>query len=147
MAIVGRILMVIIAYVLACIAASLVLTIGTLAPQWDQIAPPDVPSVVLWSVVGVSTAVIAIVAMLPSFLVIALAEGFAWRSVVLYGVLGGVLALALTYGIDFAGYARDLGPGLNSTFTHEREVLAASGIAGGLVYWVFAGRKAGLWKL
>ena len=147
MAIVGRILMVIVAYVLACIAASLVLTIGTLAPQWEQIASPDVPSVVLWSVVGVSTAVIAIVAMLPSFLVIALAEGFAWRSVVLYGVLGGVLALALTYGIDFAGYARDLGPGLTSTFTHEREVLAASGIAGGLVYWVFAGRKAGLWKL
>jgi hypothetical protein len=28
----------------------------------------------------------------------------------------------------------------------EREVLAASGIAGGLVYWVFAGRKAGSWK-
>jgi putative copper export protein len=143
MAIVGRILMVIIAYVLACIAASLVLTIGTLAPQWEQIASPDIPSVVLWSVVGVSAAVIAIVALLPSFLVIALAEGFAWRSIVLYGVLGGVLALALTYGIDFAGYVR----GADSTFAHEREVLAASGIAGGLVYWVFAGRKAGLWKL
>jgi putative copper export protein len=143
MAIVGRILMVIIAYVLACIAASLVLTIGTLAPQWEQISSPDIPSVVLWSVVGVSAAVIAIVALLPSFLVIALAEGFAWRSIVLYGVLGGVLALALTYGIDFAGYVR----GTDSTFAHEREVLAASGIAGGLVYWVFAGRKAGLWKL
>jgi len=24
-------------------------------------------------------------------------------------------------------------------------VLAASGIAGGLVYWLFAGRKAGSW--
>jgi hypothetical protein len=145
MAIVVRILMVIIAYVLACIAASVVLTIGTLAPQWEQIAPQGLPSVVLWSVVGVGTAAIAIVAMLPSFLVIALAEGFAWRSVVLYGVLGGVLALALTYGIDFAGYAH--GPGPDGTFAHEREVLAASGIAGGLVYWVFAGRKAGLWKL
>ena len=28
----------------------------------------------------------------------------------------------------------------------EREVLAASGIDGGLVYWLFAGRKAGVWK-
>jgi hypothetical protein len=143
MAIVVRILMVIIAYVLACIAASVVLTIGTLAPQWEQIAPQGLPSVVLWSVVSVSTAVIAVVAMLPSFLVIALAEGFAWRSIVLYGALGGVLALALTYGIDFAGYARSA----DGSFAHEREVLAASGIAGGLVYWVFAGRKAGLWKL
>jgi hypothetical protein len=27
----------------------------------------------------------------------------------------------------------------------EREVLAAAGIAGGFVYWLFAGRKAGSW--
>jgi hypothetical protein len=28
----------------------------------------------------------------------------------------------------------------------ERQLLAASGIAGGLVYWLFAGRRAGSWK-
>ena len=143
MAIIVRLLMVIIAYVLACIAASIVLTIGTLAPQWDQIAPQGMPSVALWSVIGVGTAVIGAVALLPSFLVIALAEGFAWRSAVLYGALGGVLALALTYGIDFARY---LG-GPDRVATHEQEVLAAAGIAGGLVYWLFAGRKAGAWKI
>lgn len=142
MAIVARILMVIVAYVLACVAAAIVLTIGTLAPQWEQMALGGFPGVVLWLMIGVSAAVIAVAAMLPSFLVIALAEGFAWRSVILYGVLGGVLALALTYGIDFAGYAR----APDSILAHEHEVLAASGIAGGLVYWAFAGRKAGLWK-
>jgi hypothetical protein len=142
MAIIVRLFVVLLAYLLACIAASIVLTIGTLTPQWDEIAPQGMPTVVLWSVVGVSTAVIGAVALLPSFLVIALAEGFAWRSIVLYGLLGGVLALALTYGIDFAGYAH----GPDSMLAHEREVLAASGIAGGLVYWAFAGRKAGSWK-
>jgi hypothetical protein len=142
MAIIVRLFVVLLAYVLACIAASIVLTIGTLTPQWDEIAPQGIPTVVLWSVVGVSTAVIGAVAILPSFLVIALAEGFALRSIVLYGALGGVLALALTYGIDFTGYAH----GPDSILTHEREVLAASGIAGGLVYWAFAGRKAGSWK-
>lgn len=142
MAIIARLFMVLVAYILACIAASIVLTIGTLTPQWDQIAPHGIPAAVLWSVVGVSTAVIGAVAILPSLLVIALAEGFAWRSVVLYGALGGVLALALTYGIDFAGYIG----GPDGIFAREREVLAASGIAGGLVYWAVAGRKAGLWK-
>ena len=102
MAIIVRLLMVILAYVLACIAASVVLTIGTLTPQWNQIAPQGMPSIALWSVIGVGTAVIGVIAMLPAFLVIALAEGFAWRSIVLYGALGGVLALALTYGGDFA---------------------------------------------
>jgi hypothetical protein len=142
MAIIVRLFVVLMAYVLACIAASIVLTVGTLTPQWDEITPQGMPTVVLWSVVGVSTAVIGVVAILPSFLVIALAEGFALRSIVLYGALGGVLALALTYGIDFAGYA----PGPDSILVHEREVLVASGIAGGLVYWAFAGRKAGSWK-
>jgi hypothetical protein len=142
MAIILRLFVVLVAYVMACIAASIVLTIGTLTPQWDQIAPQGMPTVVLWSVVGVSTAMIGVVAILPAFLVIALAEGFALRSIVLYGALGGVLALALTYGIDFSGY----GHGPDSILAHEREVLAASGIAGGLVYWAFAGRKAGCWK-
>ena len=135
MALVVRILMVMLAYVLACIAASIVLTIGTLVPQWDQIAPQGMPSIALWSVIGVGSAVIGVIAMLPAFLVIALAEGFAWRSIVLYGALGGVLALALGNVFGAAGSP-----------VHQQEVLAASGIAGGLVYWLFAGRKAGAWK-
>jgi hypothetical protein len=142
MAIIVRLLLVILAYVLACVAASVVLTIGTLTPQLNQIAPQGMPSIALWSVIGVGTAVIGVIAMLPSFLVIALAEGFGWRSIVLYGALGGVLALALTYGGDFARY---LG-GPDGAAMHQQEVLAASGIAGGLVYWLFAGRRAGAWK-
>jgi len=139
MAIIARLFTVIIAYVLACIAASIVLTLGTLTPQWDQMAPEGMPAVAIGAVVGLGAAIIGGTAMLPALLLIALTEGFAWRSIVLYGALGGVLALALTYGIDFAGYVR----GPDSMFAHEREVLAASGIAGGLVYWLFAGRRAG----
>ena len=106
MAIIVRLFMVIIAYVLACVAASIVLTIGTLTPQWDQYVPHghagggDVAGRRYRRCDHRGTA------LMPALLLIALAEGFAWRSVVLYGVLGGVLALALTYGIDFAGYVR-----------------------------------------
>ena len=142
MTIIARLFTVMIGYVLACVAASVVLTIGTLTPHWDEMVPQGMPAVAIASVVGLGAAIIGATAMVPALLVIALAEGFAWRSVLVYGVLGGVLALALTYGIDFAGYVR----GPDSMLAHEREVLAASGIAGGLVYWLFAGRKAGSWK-
>jgi hypothetical protein len=141
-ALVFRLCMVSLAYLLACIAASLVLTIGAVTPQWDNLGAGPLPSAAAWLVVGVGAAAIAGVAMVPALLVIALAEGFAWRSVVLYGALGGVLALAITYGIDFGRYL-----GAPDAFPRQREVLAASGIAGGLVYWLFAGRKAGGWKL
>jgi hypothetical protein len=143
MRIIGRIVGMIVAYWLACIAASLVLTIGTLTPVWDDLnlKSLDLQSVVLWSVVGVGAAIIGGVAMLPALLVIALAEGLALRSILVYAVLGGALALALTYGLDFAGYIETP----DSHLARGHEVLAASGIAGGLVYWLFAGRKAGSW--
>ena len=141
MRIIGRILGMIVAYWLACIAASLVLTIGALMPVWDDLKSFDLQSVVLWSVVGVGAAIIGAVAMLPALLVIALAEGLALRSILVYAVLGGALALALTYGLDFAGYIETP----DSHLARGHEVLAASGNAGGLVYWLFAGRKAGSW--
>jgi hypothetical protein len=141
MGIIARIMIIIIAYMLACIAASIVLTIGTLTPEWDDFASLGLSSAALWSIVAVGAVAIGAIAVLPGLLVIALAEGFAWRSVLLYGALGGALALALAYGLDFAGYVGEPG----RMFAREREVLAASGIAGGLVYWLFAGRKAGSW--
>jgi hypothetical protein len=141
MGIIVRILGMIVGYWLACIAASLVLTIGTLTPVSDDLKSFDLHSVVLWSVVGIGAAIIGAIAMLPALLLIALAEGFAWRSILVYAALGGVLALVLSYGLDFAGYVG----APNSYLAREREVLAASGIAGGLVYWLFAGRRAGSW--
>ena len=140
MAILGRIVMVFLAYGLACLAAAIVFTIGTLTPAWDDLASLGVQSAALWSIVAVATAFIWMMALLPALLVIALAEGLALRSSVLYAVLGGALALALCFGLDFAGYIGE--PDL----AREREVLAAAGIAGGLVYWLFAGRRAGLSK-
>ena len=58
-------------------------------------------------------------------------------------LIGGALALALAYGLDFAGY---VGAPDAVDVAREREVLAAAGIAGGLVYWLFAGRSAGSWN-
>ena len=142
MAIIVRVMVVILAYVMACAAASIILTIGTLTPEWDDLTSLGLQSAAVWSIVAVSTVFVAAIAMVPALLVIALAEGFAWRSSVVYAALGGVLALALSYGLDFARYIADPG----SDLAREREVLAASGIAGGFVYWLFAGRKAGSWK-
>jgi len=142
MAVIVRILAVILAYALACLGAGIVLTLGTLMPQWHDLTSAEPQTFMLWSVVAVATAMIAGTAMLPTLLIVALTEAFAWRSSLVYAALGGVIALALSYGADFAGYFGEPG----SDLAHEREVLAAAGIAGGLVYWLFAGRNAGVWK-
>ena len=105
MSVIGRFFVVLLAYLLACGAASTVLTIGMLSPQWNDLQSLGMGSTVVWSVVLVGAVAIAGIAMLPALLIIALAEGFAWRSSLLYAALGCVLALSLSYGLDFAGYA------------------------------------------
>jgi hypothetical protein len=143
-----RIMMMFVGYVWACIAASLVLALGTLTPQWDSffnafgLQSPHAQSVAMWAVVGLGALLIFAVGLLPVLLIIVITEGFALRSIVVYGVIGGALALVMGYGLDFAGYVA--APG--SDAVREREVFAAAGIAGGLVYWLFAGRRAGAWK-
>jgi hypothetical protein len=148
MSVLARILMALLGYLLACIAASLVLTLGSLAPDWNEVMAPFDPqsaavqSAALWSITGIAAVIIFAVGFLPAFLVIALTEGLALRSAVIYGVIGAALALAMAYGLDFAGYVASPGGDL----AHDREVFAAAGIAGGLVYWLIAGRRAGAWK-
>jgi hypothetical protein len=148
MILLGRIMMMFLGYVMGCIAASLVLTIGSLGPDWNEVtAPlgsqwPAAESAALWSVTAIASVFIFAVGFLPALLVIALTEGLALRSAVIYGVVGAALALAMAYGLDFAGYIS----GPPDHLARNTEVFAAAGIAGGLVYWLFAGRNAGTWK-
>jgi hypothetical protein len=144
MTIVARILVMFLAYVLACVAASTVFAIGMLTPDWAELASLGLPPAAIWAIVAIGAPIIGVVAALPAALVVAIAEGFAWRSVLFYAALGGALALALSYGVDMNWGGEVSQP--ESYFVHERQVLAAAGIAAGLVYWLFAGRRAGSWK-
>jgi hypothetical protein len=142
MAFIARVVVVFFSYVLACIAAAIVFIIGLVTPYWSDFAASGFPTAAIWVVVAVGAPVVGAVAFLPTMLVIVIAEGFAWRWVVFYAALGGALALALSYGIDLPGGIGEPG----TYFARGRQLVAASGIAGGLVYWLFAGRNAGAWK-
>ena len=145
-----RVIMMLVGYIWACIAASAVLTFGTLAPNWDDLdalgrslgdPSGDVPTVALWSVIGIGAVIIFAIGFFPTLLAIVLTEGFRLRSIIVHALIGCALALAAVYGLDFGGYVT----APNADMMHEREVFAAAGIAGGLVYWLFAGRRAGIW--
>jgi hypothetical protein len=142
MAVTGRLLLMIFAYALASVAASFIFTLGALTPHWDDVSSAGLPPEAIWAIVAVGAPIIGFVAFLPALLIVTVAEAFGWRSVILYAAMGGALALALSYCSDLTGHVGEPA----TYFAREREVLAASGIAGGLVYWLIAGRKAGSWK-
>src|SRR5271168_264675 len=120
MAILGRIFLMLLAYALACVAAAFVFTFGALTPHWDDVASAGLPSEAIWAIVAVGAPIIGFVAFLPALLIVAVAEGFAWRSVILYAAMGGAVALALSYGIGLTGDVSEP----TTYFAREREVLA-----------------------
>jgi hypothetical protein len=141
MSVVARILVMFFAYVLACIAASAVFTLGMLSLDWDALSSTGLPPAAALVVVVIVAAIIGVIAALPTALIVVIAEAFGWRSVLFYAALGGALALILSYGFDVPKKISQS----DTFFLRELQLLAASGIAGGFVYWLFAGRRAGAW--
>jgi hypothetical protein len=134
-----RLLWVILAFLLACAAAAVVVTLGLLVPELSEAADPASHALIVW-MTALWAVVIAVYAMLPAMLLIVIAEGFGLRSFLIYAVAGGALA-GLGFGLgDASGIPIRLPPG------HDTEVVLAAGIAGGLFYWLLAGRRAGDWR-
>jgi hypothetical protein len=143
MSIVARLLVMFLAYVLACVAAAGVFTFGMLALDSADLSSAGLlPAPAGLVIVVVVAAIIGVIAALPTALIIVIAEAFGWRSALFYAALGGALALVLSFGLEVPKKIDQS----DSFFLRELQLLAAAGIAGGLVYWLFAGRSAGSWK-
>ena len=156
MALIGRILVVLFAYLVASFAAATVLVVGVLLPSANAHeaslafrhifgmaadAAGD-PQQVLVLTILIASIVLAGTFLVPAMLLIAIAEGFRLRSVLLYGGLGGAAGLAAIQWLDLGPAAA----GSSGILPRTIEIAAAAGIAAGFVYWAIAGRAAGAWR-
>jgi hypothetical protein len=133
----SRVLVVLFAFLAAGLTAGIVITIGVLAREWDDLVAITDPQIAWW-MAAVFTFMVSGAGLIPAFLLIVLAEGFRVRSVLLYAAAGGLGLVALYYGLGFAERALPVG--------REAEIMAGAGIAAGFVYWAIAGRNAGAWR-
>jgi hypothetical protein len=114
---------------------------------------PSAP--VYWSLTGVSPMIFAgaplvglfaiilaiVLSAVPLTLLVVAAEIWSWRSPTLY-LLAGALLAATNY---WQFSPRTIG-GLDAIGFIEIALFALSGATSGAVYWLVAGRKAGLWR-
>ena len=140
MALIGRIFVVLFAFLVASLIAAIVFQIALVMPFWDGRMPPDFNNGFFHVMVGFSFFFISLFSLLPAIVVIALAEAFRLRSIVFYAAAGGALAFAYCYGFGFTGGGADL------PLTALVQAFVAAGIVAGLVYWLIAGRNAGRWS-
>ena len=130
-ALIRLIILVPLAYIAAIIAAGLVAAYGLFGPGVDG----ELIGFFAGTVAAITLSAGAI-SFVPALIAVVLAEAFAWRSVFYYLLVGGALGLAADRLTDFIGP-----PALA-----ERRLLVylAAGFVAGLVYWLIAGRAAGM---
>jgi hypothetical protein len=132
-----RFFVVIFGFFLGCLAAGAVFVIAAL-PAGTLNGPFDnFDWLVLWGAILASAAFVSAVAFLPAIIVILIAEALNLRSLFFYALAGG--AGGLLRGLTFPAAAA-------TPFDRTVQMAVAAGVAAGLVYWLVAGRTAGLWR-
>ena len=144
MSLFGRIIVILVALILAIMAAGITLAIGIIAPDWAGIDSDPVERLSFFIVSFFATSFVGAVAILPAALLVVISEAARLRSFLFYGVGGALVGLASYYGSDISvrlENTTDVPPVANAL-----QLAAAAGIIGGLVYWLIAGRNAGRWR-
>jgi len=140
----GRILVITFALLLAIVAAGITLAAGILLPEWQVMDAEPIERVFFFFAAFFATSYVGAVAFMPALLVIVIAEAARLRNFLYYGVGGALVGLASYFGTDISvrlENTTDVTPVANAL-----QLAAAAGIIGGLVYWLVAGRNAGRWR-
>jgi hypothetical protein len=137
MPLVTRILAVVLAFIAACVAAAVVITLGVVL-DWEQLL--SMPGFGIPRLVLAFSLFLSRTGLLPAFLLIACAEGLRIRSILFYAAAGGLGLVGLYYGAGLGEHSGGI------PLRREMEIMAGAGIVGGFVYWALAGRVAGAWR-
>jgi hypothetical protein len=146
MRLVGRIIVIFFALVLASIAAGIAIAFGLLGPAWHGFAGDVGERIVFWGAAFYGATFTGAIGLLPLAILIAIAEGFKIRSL-LSNVLAGAAMLAFGY------YTSALPNRYEESIdrppppiSRAGEIAVAAGAVFGLTYWLIAGRNAGRWR-
>jgi hypothetical protein len=144
MSVVVRCFVILFSLIFAILAAGIALAIGIMMPEMFIMSADPIEKFMFFAVAFFSTSFAGAAAFVPALVLVAIAETFDLRSVFYYAIGGGLIAAVAWYGADISMQmenATDISP-----VGYGLQLVVAAGIVGGFVYWLLAGRKAGLWK-
>jgi hypothetical protein len=143
MALIGRLFVILLGFVAACLVAGMIVVGAVLFPELSDLGNGPIDQGGLDIVLGFGFIFISGLALLPALIIAVIAEAFSIRSSLAYAVGGGLVGLACYLGLvpfdpetmQFEGIVR-----------RHLEIMTGAGIVAGLVYWMVAGRNAGAWR-
>jgi len=143
MPLIGRLLIVFLAFLAACLAAGIIVVSALLFPDFSELGTGPVDEGALDILLGFGFIIVSGFALVPAMLIVAITEAFYIRKALTYAIGGGLVGLACYLGLvpfdtetlRFEGIVR-----------RHLEIMTGAGIVAGLVYWLVAGRNAGAWR-
>src|SRR6266481_1378578 len=143
MALIGRLFVVLFAFLFACAAAGMIVVGAVLYPEFSDLGSGPIDQGAINVVLGFGFIFLSGFALLPALIVVLITEAFYIRGVLTYAVGGAIVGAACYLGLvpfdpatlHFDGIVR-----------RHLEIMTGAGIVAGLVYWMIAGRTAGAWR-
>jgi hypothetical protein len=144
MALIGRLFVIVFAFLAACFVAGMVVVGAIMFPEFSDLGAGPVDPGVLNIILGFGFVFVSGFALVPAMVVVAITEAFYIRGALTYAVGGGLVGLACYLGLvpfdaeqfRFEGIVR-----------RHLEIMTGAGIVAGVVYWMIAGRNAGAWRI
>jgi len=143
MALIGRLFVILFAFLSACLVAGMIVVGAVLYPEFSDLGNGPIDQNALNIVLGFGFIFISGFALLPALIVVLITEAFYVRGALTYAVGGALVGAACYLGLipfdpntlQFDGIVR-----------RHLEIMTGAGIVAGLVYWLIAGRTAGAWR-
>src|SRR5262245_7872684 len=143
MALIGRLVVILMGFLAACLVGGMVVVVALLFPEFSDLGSGPVDEGTIDILLGFGFIFISGFALLPALVIVAITEAFYIRSALAYAVGGGLVGLACYLGLvpfnpdslQFEGIVR-----------RHLEIMTGAGIVAGFVYWRIAGRTAGAWR-
>jgi hypothetical protein len=136
MALIGRLFVILFAFLASCFVAGMIVVGAVLYPEFSDLGAGPVDQGAINVVLGFGFIFLSGFALLPALIVVLITEAFYVRGVLTYAVGGAIVGAACYLGlVPFDGIVR-----------RHLEIMTGAGIVAGLVYWLIAGRSAGAWR-
>jgi len=147
MSLIGRLIVIVFALIVASLAAGAAVAFGVIGPGWHADVGPFGEGIAFTIAVFFASSFAGAVGVLPAAILIALAEAFKIRSLLAHLTAGVVLLVAGYYasGLPPPSYEESIDHP-PPPISRATEIVAAGGAVFGFAYWAVAGRNAGRWR-
>jgi len=144
MALIGRLIVIFFAFLLACFAAGAIVVVAVLYPEFSDLGIREIDESAISVVIGFGFIFLSGFALLPALIVVLITEAFYIRGMLTYAIGGAIVGAACYLGLvpfDTATMKFD------GIVRRHLEIMTGAGIVAGMVYWLIAGRTAGAWRV